>query len=105
MFDADREGREQFLRRDSHWSSAGIDVGARALSELLAAQPAVAGAPPHVFQRRNVQSVHTNDLVKVLNLPAQRAEEFGLHQTYTVTQVLDETGERWRRDSSSSIFL
>src|SRR5437764_5051678 len=105
MFDADREGREQFLRRDSHWSSAGIDVGARALSDLLGAQPAVAGAPPHVFQRRNIRSAYTNDLVKVLNLPAQRAEQFGLHETHIVTQVLEETGEHWRSDPSSSILF
>jgi hypothetical protein len=105
MFDAERGGAPQFIRGDSHWSAAGIDVAAKALAQLLTSQTGAALIYPKRYERRGGQVDHVNDLVILLDLPSSRANAFGLHEVVPVQQVIDSAGQPWHPDSASGILL
>ena len=105
MFDAERGGAPQFLRGDSHWSPAGIDLAAKALAQLLTSQTGAALTYPRRYERRDGRLDHENDLVFLLDLPPSRINDFGFREVVPIQQVIDSAGQLWHPDSASGILL
>ena len=94
-------GTPQYLRTDTHWTPAGMELAAKALADL-ARQTAV--LPPATARFTAVAKELTNlgDVAMMLKFPSEW--KVFASETVTVRQVTD-GGQPWRPDATAEVLL
>lgn len=103
MFAADRSGEVQFLRGDSHWSPAAIELAAKTVSRTI--DSIDRGTRSARYRRQSVSADRKVDLVSLLDLPNAKREAFGQHETVRLNQVVDSLGLAWQPDPKSDVLF
>jgi hypothetical protein len=100
LWRARSEGRDLYLRQDTHWTPAGLGVAASRLAARL--RPMLGGAGGRTFARRPAVVSNLGDLVRMLELP-----RWGIpfrEETVEAVRVLD--GDRPARgDDDAPVLL
>lgn len=103
LFEAkQRSGQAQFLRTDTHWTPAAMQLTAQGLSAFIGQNAAL---PPTSasYNRREVEQSGQGDIARMLRLPpGQTAYP---PQKVSLEQVVTGTGEAWRSSPESDVLL
>ena len=93
----------QFLRTDSHWTPAGMQLVAERLQEFIERQ---APLPPQAaveFRSRSLVVGNLGDIAAMLHLPRQQT--LFPSETVTIRQIVQPNGQAWQPDESADILL
>lgn len=105
LLEARQGGREHplYLRTDTHWTPAGMELAARALARR--ARQLVELPPPREgrFAYREQEIEQSGDIARMLNLPGDSRWGFP-PETVSIRQVMDGDGY-WRPRPSSPVLL
>jgi hypothetical protein len=105
MADAEARGETQFMRADTHWTPAGVDVTARAVAGMLAGELGMTPGVELRYRRSdNRVERETADLPELLNLPPSQLRRLG-HESIVLHQVIDASGRLWEATPGSEILL
>ena len=97
------DGREVFLRTDSHWTPAGLETVAVFLAESIAARGVLDSAPSYAWLRRSVMLESFGDIAKMLLLPAD--QKTIPPDRLEAQLVTDRSGRLWRATDTASVLL
>ncbi len=96
-------GVEQFLRTDSHWSPAGVEVAARVLADTIQQLDLPFNGPGVTWRRQQRTVTGVGDLERSLGLPGWRP--LYTPQEVDVKRVVTGSGRPWQPDSRAEILL
>jgi len=104
MADAEAAGTAQFMRADTHWTPAGIDVSAKAVAAMLTGELRMAIGSER-YRRADVATERqTADLLELMDLPPSQLRRLG-RESFVLHQVMDGNGRLWRSTPGSEILL
>ena len=105
MYSQERQGTEQFLRNDTHWSPQGAELAAGMLADYLTQKVRLAEERSVRYTRQRMVVSRHADMASLLNLPLDQEDALYPPQRLTVQQVFAPSGSPWRPDPSSDILL
>jgi alginate O-acetyltransferase complex protein AlgJ len=102
---AQASGVEQFLRTDSHWSPAAVDLAARSLADILINDLKIQPEPVPRYTRGPSATSQAPDLLPLLNLPSGRFRGASAEVLSLSSIVEASSGAVWRPDPTSDVLF
>jgi hypothetical protein len=91
----------QFLRTDTHWTPAAMDLAARQLAGAV--RPLLGPAPPGAYRRHPVAVEGLGDIAVMLRLPA--GQRLYARERVTAHRVLGPDGRPWAADRGAEVLV
>ncbi len=98
-----RQGRQVFLRTDTHWTPEAMQRAAARLARLVEKHLDAAGGEAVAYAVRLQEVTNLGDNARALRLP--EGQTLYEPETVTVRQVLKPSGELWSPDGAAEVLL